>query len=288
MSIALPIHPVTGLRALGIGRRGPIWPQLGGDGTGDGNTGNAGDSGDKGATTGGDEDTGEAGAATGGDTGAGSTEGNAGPGDDGEAGAGGAATGAGGDGEAKPAAKRGGNSTAEDPKVRAARNEAKAAKDEVAALKTAFAKALGLDGDKAETDPKKLADQLATSTREAREKDAELAVYRGVPKDVDAQALLDSRAFVKDLHKLDPAADDFDEQRDALISKYAEKNPSKFKIAPAAPAAPKPPARSGGDTTGGSGENGGQLSYEQYKALPREERMKAVREGRANTILGRK
>lgn len=25
----LPIHPVTGLRALGIGKRGPIWPQLG-------------------------------------------------------------------------------------------------------------------------------------------------------------------------------------------------------------------------------------------------------------------
>lgn len=39
MSINLPRHPVTGLRALGIGRRGPIWPQLGGDGTGDGNTG---------------------------------------------------------------------------------------------------------------------------------------------------------------------------------------------------------------------------------------------------------
>ena len=26
----LPIHPVTGLRALGIGKRGPIWPALGG------------------------------------------------------------------------------------------------------------------------------------------------------------------------------------------------------------------------------------------------------------------
>ena len=32
------VHPRTGepLRAVGIGRRGPIWPVLGGDGTGDG------------------------------------------------------------------------------------------------------------------------------------------------------------------------------------------------------------------------------------------------------------
>ncbi|OLT27750.1 hypothetical protein BJF83_17345 [Nocardiopsis sp. CNR-923] len=31
---ALPTHPTTGLRALGWTRRGPIWPVLGGDGTG--------------------------------------------------------------------------------------------------------------------------------------------------------------------------------------------------------------------------------------------------------------
>lgn len=29
----LPVHPVTGLRALGMTKRGPIWPALGGDGT---------------------------------------------------------------------------------------------------------------------------------------------------------------------------------------------------------------------------------------------------------------
>lgn len=29
LSISLPIHPVTGLTALGIGKRGPIWPVLG-------------------------------------------------------------------------------------------------------------------------------------------------------------------------------------------------------------------------------------------------------------------
>ncbi|MFD4442516.1 hypothetical protein ACFWPK_22375 [Nocardia sp. NPDC058519] len=31
----LPIHPLTGLRALGIGKRGPIWPQLGASPDGD-------------------------------------------------------------------------------------------------------------------------------------------------------------------------------------------------------------------------------------------------------------
>lgn len=29
LNTTLPIHPVTRLRALGIGKRGPIWPQLG-------------------------------------------------------------------------------------------------------------------------------------------------------------------------------------------------------------------------------------------------------------------
>ncbi|MGW6121499.1 phage major capsid protein [Nocardia sp. NPDC055165] len=42
MSVNLPKHAETGLRALGVTKRGvPIWPVLGGDGTGDGNTGNA-------------------------------------------------------------------------------------------------------------------------------------------------------------------------------------------------------------------------------------------------------
>jgi hypothetical protein len=33
-TITLPVHPATGLRALGIGKRGPIWPVLGGSGEG--------------------------------------------------------------------------------------------------------------------------------------------------------------------------------------------------------------------------------------------------------------
>jgi len=32
----MPVHPVTGLQAIGIGRRGPIWPIMGGNGEGGG------------------------------------------------------------------------------------------------------------------------------------------------------------------------------------------------------------------------------------------------------------
>ncbi|MGY1896195.1 hypothetical protein [Nocardia gipuzkoensis] len=35
MTVSLPVHPVTGVRALGIGKRGPIWPVMGGSGEGD-------------------------------------------------------------------------------------------------------------------------------------------------------------------------------------------------------------------------------------------------------------
>lgn len=52
----LPVHPHTGLTALGIGQRGPIWPVLGGAPDDDG--GSAGD--DKGTT---DSKTGDAGSA---------------------------------------------------------------------------------------------------------------------------------------------------------------------------------------------------------------------------------
>ena len=47
----LPTHPVTGLTALGMTRRGPVWPVMGGDGTGDGGDGQGGNAngGDPGA-----------------------------------------------------------------------------------------------------------------------------------------------------------------------------------------------------------------------------------------------
>ncbi|WP_328438274.1 prolipoprotein diacylglyceryl transferase [Nocardia puris] len=267
MSTALPVHPVTGLTALGVTSRGPIWPQLGGDGTGDGNTGDAppaaGSAKVETAPTGAPEPTAERepeAAATG----------DPKPTEE----------------EGKPsstAPKRGGNSTAEDPKVREARNEAKAARKQFDDLKEMFGKAFGFVADESEADPAKLAARVQASAKEAREAQSELAVFRAAPKDVDTQALVDSRSFARALHKLDLTADDFDQSVADLIAEHVEKHP-KFKLA-AAPA-PKPPARSGADTGSGSGESG-QLTYEQYKAMLPQERVKAVKDGRANHILGR-
>lgn len=272
---ALPKHPVTGLTALGYTSRGPIWPQLGGDGTGDGNTGDTGET---------DGDASGEGAASG--------SASTGASGDSDAGTGGADSGAGtgetgGESATGEPSKRGGNSTATDPKVRAARNEAAQAKKEFEDFKTAIGKALGYVPDEADTDPAKLAARLADSSKEATDAKAELAVFRAAPKDVDAQALVDSRRFTNALHKLDQSADDFDEKLAELITAEVEKNPAKFKIA-AAPAAPKPPGQSGADTGAGKGESGGQLTYAQYQALTPAERIKATREGRANQVLGRK
>lgn len=52
--LPLPVHPTTGLTALGWTSRGPIWPILGGDGTGDGNTGDSGNGDGQGDTADGD------------------------------------------------------------------------------------------------------------------------------------------------------------------------------------------------------------------------------------------
>ncbi len=270
MSSALPIHPLTGLQAIGFTRRGPIWPQLGGDGTGDGNTGDA-PAADTGST-GGEGDTPPAPESGSGEP---ASKGNAPESGSGEAG------GTGGE----PAPKRR-SSTAEDPKVRAARNEAATAKQEMADLKQAFGKALGFVTDDGEADPKKLAAQVESHAKDAREAKAELAVFRAAPKDVDTQSLIDSRSFAKKLHGLDPAADDFEQQVTDLVAQEVEKNP-RYRLTPAAPAAPKPPARSGADTGSGSNGNSGQLTYEQYKAMAPADRVQAVKDGRANQILGR-
>lgn len=59
--IPLPIHPTTGLTALGIGKRGPIWPVLGGNGEGDGGTGEGDNKGGDPKIKGGDGKAGEEG-----------------------------------------------------------------------------------------------------------------------------------------------------------------------------------------------------------------------------------
>ena len=276
-SASLPIHPDTGLTALGLTSKGrPIWPVLGGDGTGDGNTGDA--------PAGEDTD----------------------PGDGGD-----------GDGEAVDQVPEGGNGGGEDttgsggqapagsqssnPALRQARNEAATYRTKATALEQQLAeaqknagafdalrqqlgKALGYVDDDEQPDPKKLAADLATQAQAAKESQIQLAVYRAAAKKgADPEALLDSRGFLAALDKFDPSADDLLSLVGAEITKAVEKNP-RYKLAPQTP---PPPGRSGTDTSGGQGENSAQLTPEQYRALSPAERQKATREGRANRILGR-
>ncbi|KZM75751.1 hypothetical protein [Nocardia terpenica] len=185
-------------------------------------------------------------------------------------------------------------SQADDPRLRSARNDAakyrtraSKAETDLDAFKQQVGKLFGFVSDDEATDPKKLTTQLESAVKDANEARVELAVYRTAGKDVDADALLDSRAFSAAISKLDLTADDFAAQVAAEISKAVEKNPNKFRLTPVAEP-PKPPKRSGADTGSGKGENSGQLTYAQYQALSPSERVKAVQEGRANQILGRR
>ncbi|MFI5778132.1 hypothetical protein [Nocardia sp. NPDC051570] len=184
-------------------------------------------------------------------------------------------------------------SQADDPRLRSARNDAakyrtraSQAENDLTSFKQQVGKLFGFVSEDEANDPKKLTGQLKSAVQEANGARVELAVYRAAGKDIDADALLDSRAFASVVSKIDLTADDFTAQVAAEITKAVEKNP-KLRLAPAIEA-PKPPKRSGSDTSSGKGENSGQLTYAQYQALTPAARAKAVKEGRANQILGRK
>lgn len=77
----------------------------------------------------------------------------------------------------------------------------------------------------------------------------ELAVHRAsIRLGADPDALLDSRSFLKAVREMDPDAEDFSTQLTEAIQTAVENNP-KFKAAAQA----GPPARSGGEFTGGPG-----------------------------------
>jgi len=106
---------------------------------------------------------------------------------------------------------------------------------------------LGLAQGDERPDPEALAEQLAAARDETvsvkRERAAERAARRA---GLDADALLDSRAFDAQLRALDPAAPDFAQRLDALVAESAQNNP-KLKTVLAA-------AASGVDAPAGSGE----------------------------------
>ncbi|MFD7858560.1 hypothetical protein ACFV6B_30410 [Streptomyces microflavus] len=111
-------------------------------------------------------------------------------------------------------------------------------------LLTKLAQKAGIDLDDGKADPEKLAQQLTASQDKARQSAVELAVYRAAGKhSADADALLDSRGFLKQVDGLDPDADDFTTKVGDAVKAAVESNP-KLKTAPA------PPARSGTEMTG--------------------------------------
>ncbi|HUR07002.1 MAG TPA: hypothetical protein VM347_30965 [Nonomuraea sp.] len=124
-----------------------------------------------------------------------------------------------------------------------------------------IAKALGLvSEEETPIDPQKVIETL-TAERDttATERDSErerhrralieLAVHRASQKvGADPDALLDSRTFLKTVRDMDPDSDDFSTSLTEVITTAVENNP-KFKAATQA----GPPARSGGEFTGGPG-----------------------------------
>lgn len=122
-------------------------------------------------------------------------------------------------------------------------------------------RALGLIGeDQKELTPEQVIEQLtAEKDTTAKERDAEkerhrralieLAVHRsGSKMGADADALLDSRSFLKKIRDLDINADDFATGLGEVIQLALDENP-KYKAA----ALSGPPARSGGEFAGGPG-----------------------------------
>ncbi|MEU6635715.1 hypothetical protein [Streptomyces rochei] len=107
-----------------------------------------------------------------------------------------------------------------------------------------LAQRAGIELDDGKADPEKLAQQLSVSQDKARQSAVELTVYRAAGKhSADADALLDSRGFLKQVDGLDPDSDDFAAKVGDAIKAAVESNP-KLKTAPA------PPARSGTEMTG--------------------------------------
>lgn len=237
-AVVLPVHPTTGLRALGFTSRGPIWPIAGAeDGS---NAGGDGGGGDNGGQGGGSSEPASAPAAP-------ATNAPADPGKD---------------GSGVPAASQPEAQKVEDlpdwaqKVIRDTRKEAGDHRTKANDAETkhqqvldGIAKALGVKNDDGEQTPDadKLTADLQASQDTARQRAVELAVYRTASKhDGDPDALLDSRKFADAVKGLDPDADGFGTKVADAIKKAVADNP-KLKASQA-------PAASGAQFTGGSGE----------------------------------
>lgn len=251
MHDTLPLHPDTGLRAIGHTRRGPIWPVLGGDGTGDGNTGDDSGTGDNNAQSGAqgsDASNGQASGKTGGQQQTAAPTGQQGTGDN---------TGQ-QDSDTDDLANlsqadlarmvkdlRKENGSA---RTNAKQTAADEAKQDMAQQ---IGKALGLvnDDDNKAPDPEQLTQQLTAEQERARSAIVKAAIYEHAgTHGADPKSLDDSRSFREQLEKLDPSDDKFAEHVDKAIKQATENNPRLR-------ASGQAPPRSSGQHAGGTGGN---------------------------------
>ena len=144
--------------------------------------------------------------------------------------------------------------------------KANAANEARQSLAQEIGKALGLVTDDKPADPAELTRTITEKTSRigeleatARAQAVELAVYGAAGKhEANASALLDSRAFLKSVEGLDPAADDFTTKLDDAIRAAVDSN-AQLRTGQA-------PRRGGGEFPGGPGTTGRPTSLGQAVA----------------------
>lgn len=141
-----------------------------------------------------------------------------------------------------------------------------AAEEARASVLAELGKALGFTKDET-PDPEALKKDLESRNSALATARRELAVVRSAGSaQADAEALLDSRAFMSKVEKIDAGADDFAQQVNDLIAAEVKANAARFKVTPA--------GKSAGEI-GGSG-NGSARSDDDWAAIE-----KRVRESRS-------
>lgn len=113
-------------------------------------------------------------------------------------------------------------------------------------------KALGLVDEDKPADPDALMQQLTTKDGELKQKTVQLAVYQIANKPgvgADSESLLDSKAFMASVEKLDHSAETFLADLESVVKDAVKANP-KYKTSTAGQA----PPQSGGEIPGGPGE----------------------------------
>lgn len=166
----------------------------------------------------------------------------------------------------------------------------KASTEATEKLTRSLGEALGLIKPEAEADPAKLlADLQTTHTATTQERDdalgrarslqvANTVLLRAGDLKANAAALLDSRELEGKLSVLDPAADDYASQVDAVITAAVENDPQRFGNIQAAA------QRSGGDMSAGNAKGADQLTIQELRAMTPTEQLQAHKEGRTRTL----